>query len=343
MLKRRILAHNDEVIIIYDKSIGFIEQTVRIVEYRKIKFNDIQHETPVFKRSSGEITGIDCFWILPSDIKHDSTIFHIQKDLIELQVKASEIGKLKGFTIPEKIEDPEIRKMVDENIDFRIKLKEELGYDPLDYSWVEKELAETPLEKKWFRFQRENDNTFTDNWETTIQSFNKGYHENITIPQAVALCRKWKRFLIGAWNTIVSKNENIEDWKQAARKFEEHHHAIEDRMDEWQEKHKGSLPAARVKEPVTFLHGPYFNECIERVPKLFTSPHCAAIRPGVVLQVTAYDPETKFIKLDFMDDVKEQIKPKEKDDPWHMWRANYVIRVAPDQVESHLEIAGELN
>ncbi len=62
MDKRRQLSPNQEVILIYDANLGFIQQSAIFKEYRSIIHNKVQHDMPVFARSNNEeIMGIDCF------------------------------------------------------------------------------------------------------------------------------------------------------------------------------------------------------------------------------------------------------------------------------------------
>lgn len=343
MTKRRRLTGNEDVILIYDTSIGFIQQSATFKEYRGIIHNNVKHEIPVFERNKEEIAGTECFWILRSDIDDDLRIEQFQRELIELQLKVLEIGIQKEIEVPEKIQDKEIRDMATENAEYRARLTQELGYDPLDYSWVERELADDSLEKDWFRFQREHHGSFPDTWENTVQKFQSKYHKDIQIDEAFALSRKWKRYLIGAWNTIAAKNPNIEDWKKAAIEFEKYHRGIEERMMAWTIQNEHKFPLAKVKKPIRFQHGPYFNECVERVPKLFINADCYQLRPGIVLQVTSYDSLEKYIRLDFTTDIRQKIKPGVPINmPWAPLRADYVIYLPPNEIDDHLEFLGPL-
>ncbi|MHA2279819.1 MAG: hypothetical protein ACXAC5_02935 [Promethearchaeota archaeon] len=343
MNKRRRLSSGQDVILIYDVDAGFIQQSATFKEYRTIKKEDVVYEIPIFEQHNSEISGLECFWILPSDIDDDRRIEQLQRELVALQLRASEIGYRRGYNIPRKIKDREIDKMAASQAKYRAELIQNLGYDPLDYSWVERELARTPVEQLWFRFQREQRGSFDDNWENTVQKFKNKYHKVVSVEEAYDMSRQWKRYLIGAWNTIASQNTNIEDWKSAARKFEKHHSEIEMRMMAWTSAHKDTFPMARVIEPVRFRHGPYFNECIERVPQLFTDPTCFFLKPDVVLEVVSYDPELRYISLDFTADIREQIKPGiPANDPCRPMRADYIIYVSPYEIDSHLEFLGSL-
>jgi len=343
-MKRRKLSAGEEIILIYDVNAGFIQQSAKFKEYRSIIYNGTEHEIPVFERKDSEITGLECFWIKPSDIDDDARIEQIQRELIDLQLKAFEAGETTGSKVPEKIKDKEIRQMAKQHADFRAGLIEKMGYNPLDYSWVERELAENPVERLWFKFQREHKGSFDDNWKHTAKMFSDSYHNEITPEEAFDLSRKWKRYIIGAWNTIAAQNPNVEDWKSAAKKFEKHHRDIETRMMQWSMKHVNNRPLAKVKSPVMFQHGPYFNECLENVPKLFVDAKCFQLREGVVLEVMSYDPEFKYIRLDFTHDIREKIKPGvPQNDPWRPMKADYVIYVPPDDINEQLEFLGTLD
>lgn len=343
MNKRRRLSPGQEVVLIYDVEAGFIQQSAIFQEYRSIEKNDIIREVPVFDRNGSEILGSECFWVLLSDIDDDIRIEQFQRELIELQLKVSEFGYSQGFDVPEKIKDKEIRDMAVKNAEYQSKLIQELGYNPLDYSWVEKELAATPLEKSWFKFQREQKGSFDDNWDQTVKQFQDKYHTMIAPEEAFDLSLKWKRYVVGAWNTIAAQNAKMEDWKTAARKFEKHHYDREIRMAEWTEKHQDNYPMAKVKNPVPFRHGPYFNECIERIPQLFTDATCSFIKSEVILQVTSYDPELRYIRLDFTSDIRKIIKPNAKiSHSTRPMKADYVIYVSPLEIDD-LEFLSSLD
>jgi len=343
MSKRRRLLKGDEVVLVYDVNIGFVQQSAIFVAYRTVQYANVKHEIPVFQRHDSEITGLECFWVLSSEID-DVQIEQLQRELIDLQLTAFDIGDQLNFQVPEKIYDKEIRQMAKQKSKFRSELVSKLGYDPLDYSWVERELAENSLERIWFKFQRESKGSFDDQWEDTVKKFENIYHKKITIEEAFDLTRKWKRYIIGAWNTVAAQNPNIENWKEAAKKFELHHRTIETRMMEWSMSHRDNHPLAKIKKPVHFRHGPYFNECLERVPQLFVDATCYELKEGVVLQVVSYDPELKYIRLDFTPEIREKIKPGiPPNDPWRPLRADYIIYVPPEEVDERLEFLGSLD
>lgn len=346
MLKRRKLSLGDEVVLIYEVDVGFIQQAACFKEYRSIIYNSIKHDIPVFERNGPEITGLECFWLLTTEADV-LRIDEVQRELIDLQIRVLETAKLKGYVMPEKIKDKEINKLVEQRAQFRAKLIEKMGYDPLDYSWVEKRLAKTPLERKWFKFQALKYNSEPEpqdgDWEHLIKEFFEKHAEKITVQQAFDLSKKWKRFVIGAWNTISAQNPNVNDWESAAVKLELYHRESEARMIKWSKSKEGNYPMAKVKEPVLFKYGPYFNECAERIPKLFTDRFCSYIKPGVVLRVLSYDPENKFIRLDFTTDIREIIKPGQPEVlPWQPHKPDYCIDVMPVDIEEQLEILTSL-
>ncbi len=110
-MKRRRLSPNDDVILIYDINLGFIQQAARFKEYRDIIHNKTKHEIPVFERNKTEVTGLECFWVLATEVD-DAKLVQMQYELIELQLKASELAMFWGYDIPEKIKDIEIQKML---------------------------------------------------------------------------------------------------------------------------------------------------------------------------------------------------------------------------------------
>lgn len=222
----------------------------------------------------------------------------------------------------------------------KINQLKDLGIDVYDYSWVENELATSDLERDWFKFQRESGANFGDNWDSAISNFSAKSNFPITVDQAVAMTKKWKRYLMGSWFTLASHNPNKVDWKDAARRFERYHREIEERMVQWSLSKKDVFPTVKTKQQVLFWHGPYFNQCIERIPHLFADVRCSQLKTDVVLRVVAYDSQTQFIRLDFTRDIRKIIKPNENEQmkPWHNYKADYAIRIMPTEINTHLEI-----
>ncbi|KKN04002.1 hypothetical protein LCGC14_1101850, partial [marine sediment metagenome] len=133
MLKRRRLILNQKVRIIFDSKIGFVSKPAIFKKYTRTMVGKVSHEIPVFEYEGREITGLDCFWI-PEEQASPEQVELIQRQLIPLQVKALETSYKLGYEIPEKIKDPEIRKMAKENIEKIDALVKKFGFDPRDDS-----------------------------------------------------------------------------------------------------------------------------------------------------------------------------------------------------------------
>ena len=81
MLKRRILKENQKVIIIHDKQLGYVKQHARFVKYKNQEISKgLFHDVPHFEYDGKSISGLNCFWILPDDIKSDKDIEVLQKE-----------------------------------------------------------------------------------------------------------------------------------------------------------------------------------------------------------------------------------------------------------------------
>lgn len=346
MLKRRRLSCGQEVIIIYLVDIGFVEQKATFVEYRSICLDaklDLYHDVPIFKCADKEISGLDCFWILPTDISNIDLLHKMQYNLIGLQVGVLELSKKYGYNIPMKLKDAEMEKIANENIDRTEALIKKLGFDPRDESWIEKELAATELERKWFKFERDNRFVLSSNWDQICSQFNALYKESINSQQASSLSKKRMRFVLGSYNLRMSGNGAVNDWKQAARDFERTMRLSEERMNNWSRSKQGKYPLVRTKKSVRFIANGYFDKCIVKIPHLFTDKEFNHLKEGIVLRVLSHDPQMKFIKLDFTMDVKKLIKAEESDTPWIKDQAEYEIWVRPEEIESCLEILEPLN
>ncbi len=344
MIKRRRLEPNQEIIVIYDQNIGFVQEPATFVRYESIIHGEVQHETPLFKYRDGTISGLECFWILPSDALSQEKVEKIQYELISVQLTALEISKTLGYSIPVKIKDKEIEQMAEENVDRLQAVIEKFGFDPRDESWLEKELANNERERNWFTFERDNALLFADEWDDILPKFNLQYQDTLSLEEAKNLSRKRMRYALGAFYTRMSGNPNKDDWKKASREFEAVHRQRENRMLTWSMDHVGKFPLVRVKEPVTFFAGPYFHECLENIPHVFTDINCRQIKPGVVLRAVSYDSKLKYIRLDFTPDVRKLLKPDEDPDdkPWVCDKEDYLIWVRPIEIETSLDILEKL-
>lgn len=339
MYKRRRLRPEQKVIIIYEVEVGFVQTDAIFQGYRSIIYAGVTHDIPVFEKGNSEITGMQCFWVLPEEIKNLDEIPRLQYDLIDLQITALEAAESVGYEIPQKIKDKEIRKMVDDSIEQVNTLIKKLGYDPRDESWVETSLAITDRERNWFKFERENGLMFSTNWDDIVAVYNEQQKDVISPEQAKNLSKKRMRYILGAYHIRMSGNADRDDWKSAAREFEQNHRAIENRMMDWSIARQGKFPMVRVKNPVRFWSGPYFHECLEKIPHVFVDTTITQIKPGVVLRVLSYDPKSKYIRLDFTTDIREQIKPGgDGPRPWVKDQADYDVWLLPGDLEEHLDI-----
>ncbi len=341
MLKRRRLSSEQEVIIIYDKT-GFVEKPATFVRYERVAVGKANHEVPVFDYDDKKITGLDCFWILPTDAKNPDKIQKLQYNLLRTQVAALEIGKKSGYDVPQKIKDAEIRKMAEENTHRRESLIAKFGFDPSDTSWIEVDLASTTRERNWFRFERENNLALSDKWDDMVEVYNNQFEDNITIDEAKQLSRKWYRFILGSHNVRITGDKDKEKWKQQARGFEKTHREREVRMRKWSMNHADHFPHVRARKPINFFAGPYFNECIERAPQIFTDTSCTWIKEGNILRVISYDTELKYIRLDFTEDIHKLIRGEVDPQPWKKDGPDYDMWLKPEEIETHLDVLEDL-
>ncbi len=343
MHKRRRLQSGQRAIIIYEMEVGFVQTDVIFKHYRSIIYQDVPHEIPVFDKEGTEITGMQCFWILPEDIKSLDEIPKLQYGLIDLQITAMEAAQSVGYTIPQKIKDKEIRTMVDDNIQRVDALIKKLGYDPRDETWIERDLAITDRESNWFKFERENGLMFSSNWDDIVTAFNEQHKDTLGVEQAKNLSKKRMRYVLGAYHIRMSGNANRDDWKAAAKEFEQNHKAIEGRMRDWSNAREGKYPLVRVKEPVRFWPGPYFHKCLESIPHVFTDTTCTYIKEGVVLRVLSYDARSNYIRLDFTPDVRKNLKGPDGPRPWVKDQADYDVWLLPGEIETYLDLLEPLD
>jgi len=339
-MKRRRIKDGQEVVLIYITNVGYVKDIALCKGYRRIILGKVEHEVPVFLYKGKEITGLDCFWLLPENSVNDDYVLEVQKRLCALQVKVLEISMEKNYIMPQKIKDPQIEKIAKDNVSQMNAVIEKFGFDPRDETWIETELAHTDREKNWFAFERENGLVFSTQWDDVVSVFNQQYNDSISVEQAKNMSKKRMRYYLGAHHTRMSGNSSVEDWKKAAREFEETHRNCENRMLSWTLNRQGKYPMVRIKKPVRFWPGPYFHQFLEKVPHIFTGPQLKTIKTGVILRVISYDPVDKYIRLDFTEDVRKLIKPDEPDNAkiWLKDKADYDIWIKPEEVESHLEI-----
>jgi hypothetical protein len=323
----RQLREGQEVVIIYDSSIGFTQQSGTFLRYQWVG----DKRVPIFKTGGKQLTGHQCFWLLPSNIKNEKEVLEYQYELAEMQLKASEIAQKMGYPMVNKVQDKQIQEEAKRRSAIRDSFVKKFGFDPRDTAWVEEVMATNDLERDWFAFERENpDVPYVVGWTESLTRFNATHRHPITLQLAQQLSKKRVRYLLGAFNTRMTLNKNAEDWKASALEFEDRHRKREERMVAWSEKRQNKFPKAITKRPIKFLHGPYFRQCIENVPDIFTSPRCDFIKPGIELELISFDSENGYMRLDFPATVRKRIRP----DPsvrWSKEEADYEIWVRPDE------------
>lgn len=303
----------------------------------------VYYNIPFFKLEEQEISGLDCFWILQHDVKSEDDILKMQYNLIKIQTSILEMQNELNLNLPVKIKDKEIQNMAKENQDRIKNLIQKLGFDPRDESWIENSLATNEVEKKWFAFERKNPFIFNKLWKDMTEDFNKFHSLNISIAEAKNLSKKRTRFLLGSYITRQSGNSNQIDWINSAKQFEQEQREIENRMLSWSLNRNNSFPLCQTLKPITFTPGPYFHQCIEKIPHVFTDTSITKIKPGVVLQVVSYDPVKKYIKLEFTKDVQNKIRSKNSEQKaWEKDETDYNIWLQPNEVESSLKILEKL-
>lgn len=338
-MKHRKLIYHQQVILIYITGMGYTKEPAIFKHYKTIQIGSVDHEIPIFEYNDKEISGLECFWLLPENAINDEYVSYIQRQLAPLQVISSTIAKEMNYFMPEKVRDKQIQKMVDDNIDQLQNVINKLGFDPRDEIWLD-DLAEGQREKNWFKYERENGIVFSDRWNEVTTIFNTQFSDNISIDQAKNLSKKRMRYWLGAHYTRWSGNANKNDWFVAAKRFEVAHREREGRMLRWSLLHKNKFPFIRAKQDIRFWPGPYFHQFLEKCPQLFTDLKLQQVKSGTMLRVISYDPQDKYIRLDFTADIRHLIKPDEKTDAqiWLKDEADYDLWIKPEQFESHLEI-----
>lgn len=341
-MNRRKLSSNQEVVLIYLKTLGFVIEKANFIQYNIIDIDGNLFSIPFFKWKDKTISGLECFWLFPEDASSNETIERFQYQLIDVQISALEIGIEAGIKIPNKMRDKEMEKIAQDNVDRVKNLVTKLGYDPRDESWLESTLAITEKERKWFAFERKNPAIFAWKWPEIVSIFNKDNSETISVEDAKQLSKKRMRYVLGSFHVRFNGNSDQNAWIKSAKEFESLHREAENRMISWSLARQNNFPLAKSKEPIRFTAGPYFNECIEKIPHVFTDKNINYIRSNIVLRVVSYDPVKKYIKLDFTKDVKNKIKDSDEK-PWIKEEADYNIWLKPEEIDSHLIILEKLD
>jgi hypothetical protein len=336
-MHRRTLEPKQEVLIIYNQEIGFTEDKAIFLRYEPRSIGETTHNIPIFECNDRELTGLECFWILPNDIRSPKNLERLQYELISVQLKALEIAIELDYDLPVKIKDRKLYKMAEDAQNRIESVIKKLGFDPRDESWIETDLADNTRETNWFIFERENGLIFTEKWDDIVTVFNTQFNDTVSVDQAKNMSKKRMRYILGAYHTRMRGNPQKEDWMDAARAFEKKHRERENRMLTWTLAHKNRFPLVKVKQSVQFFSGPFFTEISEKVPHLFTDTHFNKIREGVILRVISYDPQDKYIRLDFTAEIRNLIHKYEDKEPWLKDSSDYDMWVKPEEVASHLE------
>ena len=339
--KRRRLKNGQSVIIIYTKSAGFLQESAVFINYKSIKLGERFHETPIFSCFNTEISGLDCFWVMPGDINSEEDIENVQYDIIKSQVEALILCEKLGYNMPNKLVDVKMQKVAKAAAEQTAAIIAKFGFDPRDTSWIEEELASSQQEKNWFKYERENNISPEKDWDKIVSDFNKLYFDSLTVSSAKELYKKRMRYILGSYNTRMSTNSDKKAWKQSAIDFESLHRTRENRMNKWSENRNNNFPKARVIKPIRFWHGPYFNTLIEKIPNVFTSTDCSYIKEGTILRVISYDPELKYIRLDFTEDVSKLIRPL-NETPWIKESGDYDFWLSSSEINTHLQFIDPL-
>lgn len=317
-----MLTPNQQIVIIFAKNLGFVELPAIFIEYKD--------NYPIFKSGDTLYSGEDIFWLRKEHATPEN-ILKYQKLSIKMQVEALVSSKELNIPVPNKFLDKDIQLMADEKFERINNLIKKLGFDPRDDSWIES-IAETTRQRNWFKFEREINTIPPEGWENAAVMFNKRYGDTITDNDAKELSKKRMRFIMGAYNVRMSGNSNRTDWMTLARSFELKHRKREERMEEWTKKHAHHFPLVRTKQPVEIYSGPYYHKMIESIPQLFVDKKFDKIRQDVVLQVVAYDPQDRYIRLDFTEDVRYTILGNEKPE------VKYEFILHPSELDEALEI-----
>ena len=340
---KRTLKPNQEIIIVYNKDIGFTEDKATFLRYEAKRINETNKNIPIFEYNNKEISGLECFWILPNDINSPEMLQRLQYELISVQLKVLEISNELGYELPVKIKDRKLNQIVEDSQSKLQSIITKLGFDPRDESWIETELAINQRETNWFKFERENGLIFSEKWDDIVNTFNNQFNDDISIEQAKNISKKRMRYILGAYHTRIQGNPKKQNWIEAAKEFENKHRQRENRMLTWTLEHQKRFPLVKVKKSIRFFSGPFFNQISERVPHLFTDATFSWIKEGVILRVLSYDPKDRYIRLDFTEEIRNNIHGKIDEQPWIKDSSDYDMWLKPEEIETHLELLEPLN
>jgi len=304
-LKReRTLQLGDKVVIIWTRKHHFVELDGEFQSYVKGVLSD---DTPLFKTKFGDFTGETCFWIDAKRVKSSNDVTYFQSLLMPLQVELAYAARKAGQTFHNKIDYKEVKALTEKkkiNADKLNHFVNTHGFDPLDDSWIEAQMVTNELERKWFEFTRIHKMPIIT--EGFVELFNKEYAEKLSRDDALSLTVKKVRYILGAQILRYKGVSNPEELKKAALEFEKKFSKQDERMSEWRKTKKG-IRTVKTNKPIEFWAGNCLMKCIEKIPQIFLSPECEYIKPGIELEVIGFDPYEKWIKLDFMPNIREQL------------------------------------
>lgn len=303
------LQYDDQALILWEKHHGFLQLDATFQSYANVDNSSF----PLFSTNIGNILGRDCFWILKKHIQSDKDIDKYQKLIIPLQIKMAILAHMFNMPLDLKIINQEILNVIEEkkqNINKIQNFVEKYGFDPTDDTWVETAMAENDIEKKWFKFTRVN--KLPAHNTDVISKFNAQENTNISVEEAIELTKKKMRYILGSFVIRYNGEKDVEKWKAAAQDFEQEFRERDKRVKNWVLSRNKIMPLVTTVKPIEFWHGNILVKCIEKIPHFFVSPDCEFIKPGVVLEVVGYDPQDKWINLDFPKDIRKALTGQEE-------------------------------
>lgn len=334
-MNKRHLEPGHSVVIIYHQELGFISDPATCTGYRVVSIGEKDFNIPFFtaKWWKTEFSGLECFWLLEKEGTPE-LVEKFQKEIIRIQ---TDLLVLSGNPI-QKFKDKEVKKMAEEKFDKLQHLINKLGFDPRDDSWIEV-MAESVRERHWFKFEREEG--FITDWKNIADKFNIRYNDRATASDCKTLSKKRMRYLMGAYHLRMQGNPDQTEWRRSAKAFEQKHQDREKRMNEWSLAHQNKFPLVKTKKPIDFYYGPWYSQLLENLPDYFTSTDLAQVIAGTTLRVVSYDPQDKYVRLDFLPEIVKLVKGKDIT-TWDKEEGDYEFIVHPTSLEQDLEFLSPL-
>ena len=147
---------------------------------------------------------------------------------------------------------------------------------------------------------------------------------------------------MGAHHLRMQGNPDQNEWRKVAKAFEQKHRDREQRMNEWSLARRGKFPLVETKRPVEFYCGPWYNRLLEEIPDYFTSLDLKYVVAGTTLRVVSYDPQEKYIRLDFLPEIVKLVKGKDET-LWDKEEGDYEFLVHPTSLEQDFEFLEPLD